>query len=850
MKNTNRKITNILGRIKVDLVAFLLLAVIAVVNILLVRMTLLKNTQEYGVSLAGSIAAEVHSSLTVYETLLAFGAETVSLQLQQDAGPEELSAWLSRYFHQIQAILGEGNADLYGVFNGQILAANPWEGDENYAYGQTEWYQRAVREAGEIVFTNVYQDAIYHQPVITIAQSCASGTDVLAMDVFPENFPIQDMAAKLPEKGSFFLFDGAGTLICRQTDYEVSEVELQTYLDRILGSIRRGEQDAYNSSITDVEGIKRGVYYTTLPNGWISVITLPYAYILEDLHHITGGLVCFFLLLLLFQLLFTWRDVRTSMQMERTNETVRVLGNSYYALYRVDFGSGTYEMIKGSDYVRSHIGPTGKYQELLNCVTEVIEPDACQEYRDSFSLSSIRRLVSGRIRDFGGDFLRRFGDEYRWVSVRVLFDESLAPEEAVLCFREVDQEKRQQLQEHRLLQDSLAAVRQSEQSKQSFFSNMSHDMRTPLNAIIGLSELIEKQAESPEKVREHIGKLRTSGRQLLELINDILDMSRMEQGHIELNFQEFDLRGCIQDCAEVARFQAEHEDKAFLLHVQLEQSKVVGDPLRVSQVLNNLLSNALKFTETGHTIELSAKQIEHQERAKYKIVVKDTGSGMSEAFLPRIFEPYERERRFGVKQVAGTGLGMSIVKSLVEQMNGQIHVESAQGIGSTFTLILPFDTVEETPSSPVEQPAGATPTSLAGRSVLLAEDNSINMELATELLSMNGLLVTQAWNGREALERFAASAPGTFDVILMDMQMPEMDGCEATRQIRRLDRPDAKSIPIIAVTANAFAEDISATIKAGMDAHISKPIDFRILCQTMEQLFASSRRQPTEPAKP
>ena len=189
----------------------------------------------------------------------------------------------------------------------------------------------------------------------------------------------------------------------------------------------------------------------------------------------------------------------------------------------------------------------------------------------------------------------------------------------------------------------------------------------------------------------------------------------------------------------------------------------------------------------------------------------------------------------------GTGLGMAIVKSLVEQMNGHIHVESAQGEGSTFTVILPFETVED--SRPVSDPAPAPAQSwsLEGRRVLLAEDNEINMEIATELLTMRGVQLTQARNGREAVERFQASEPNAFDVILMDMQMPEMDGCEAAERIRALPRPDAGTVPIIAVTANAFAEDIAATTKAGMDAHISKPIDFRILCQTMEKLLEERR---------
>ena len=209
---------------------------------------------------------------------------------------------------------------------------------------------------------------------------------------------------------------------------------------------------------------------------------------------------------------------------------------------------------------------------------------------------------------------------------------------------------------------------------------------------------------------------------------------------------------------------------------------------------------------------------------------------MTPAFLEKIFEPYEREIRFGEKNVTGTGLGMPIVKSIVSQLDGQINVESKLGEGSTFTVTLSMETVEEQAAFHKQEDVAASDAlDLSGKHILLAEDNDVNMEIATELLLMHDMEVTQAWNGREAVTRFAESSPGYFDAILMDMQMPEMDGCEATRAIRSMNRPDAQSVPILAVTANAFAEDIAATTEAGMDAHISKPIDFAILYQTLSE---------------
>ena len=320
-------------------------------------------------------------------------------------------------------------------------------------------------------------------------------------------------------------------------------------------------------------------------------------------------------------------------------------------------------------------------------------------------------------------------------------------------------------------------------------------------------------------------------------------MSRMEQGKFALNNRELDLEQCLTECLSPYHVQAEMEGKTLLVDMAVEDAWVISDPLRLAQLMNNLLSNAFKFTTRGDTVTVSVSQVEKGDVIKYKIVVSDTGTGISREFLPPLFEPYTRETRFSARHVAGTGLGMPITKNLVEQMNGEIRVESTLGEGSTFTIILPFAAAK--PEQHIEE-SEAEPDMklLRGVRVLIAEDNMVNMELTAEMLSMNGLEVTQAWNGREAVDKFAASAPFFFHAVLMDMQMPEMDGCEAAQRIRAMDRPDAKSVPIIAVTANAFAGDFASTTAAGMDAHIAKPIDFRYLFNMLINVSGESGRSP------
>ena len=841
------RLKRVLGSMRLNFIAFAALIVIAVIGISLIRSTLFDNAWETGTSMARNYAAEEQSSLTMYETLLTFGTASIDDRTKQGWSREEMRQWTDIYFARLDSVLGEGVVDPYVVLDGEIIAAHPWDVDETYDVESTEWYQRAISADGKVIFTDLYTDVIYDKPVITIAQQCAYADAVMAFDILPENIRFQFDDLSMEAGDSFFLCDSRGQIIYADTGIELPREEVQAYLNSLVARISAGEVDGSGLNISDLDGQARAVYYARLSNGWYSIVTIPHSNILGDFSWLK---MCLILMIALFLLLIagmTWRDMRIGERIERTNETVRVLGNSYYALYRVDYGADTYEMIKGSDYVRERIPPSGPYGDLLRTAGEVVDPDAYKDFLENFSSENIRKLVSRRVRNFGGDFLRRFGNEMRWVSVRILFDESLAPEEVVLCFQEVEEEKQRELRQRRLLEDALEIARKNEVSKQSFFSNMSHDMRTPLNAIIGLSDLAAGHVEDPEKVREYLKKINFSSRQLLGLINDILDMSRMEQGKLVLNSKEFDLKQCMEECVGSFRFQAEAARKTLTLQMDVRDAQVMGDPFRIGQVMNNLLSNAVKFTREGDSIRVTVTQMEAApgQLCKYRLVIADTGIGMSKEYLPHLFEPYSREMRFGERQAVGTGLGMPITQSIVTQMNGEIHVESAPGEGTTFTIILPFAIAHKQAKAAEAADDGEEAFSLEGRRILLAEDNEVNMEITTELLQMNGVAVTQAWNGAEAVERFREADAFAFDAILMDMQMPVMDGCEAARRIRALRRPDARKVSIVAVTANAFAEDIAATSAAGMDAHVSKPIDFAHLVKVLRECIGSGAAQET-----
>lgn len=831
----------ILRRIRFNIIALLIFFVIAVLGLHLLQNRLLQNAQALGVTLARSCSIEEGNNVTVYETLMRIGTQYIDKQLESDPDTEDIQRFLQTFYNNLSETVGSNVIDPYAVVDGKIIAANPWEGDETFDVSQAGWYQQAMEADGEIIFTDAYMDSIYNKPVITIAQKFANFEGVLAFDIFPENFRLTSHAVGMPENSSYYLCDQKGTLLYYQTDLDKGYDEIQEYIETILPGIRTGELYAYDSYVQDFEGNRRGVYYWQMENGWVSIITVPFRTILSGLRQLTwifSLAFAFFLAVLIFMV---WKDYRLNVRVNRDGEILRVLGNSYYSIYRLDYQMKTFEIIKGPEDVHEKIPAQGPYSVLLEKMQEFIEKDAYREFLKSFSIESIQNLVARRIKDFGGDFLRLFGEEYKWVSVRLMFDDSLAEGEVILCFREVDAEKRQQLQQQRLLETALETAKRSEKAKNAFFNNMSHDMRTPLNAIIGMSELVQKNLDDPQKIAGYMEKINFSSKQLLNLINDILEMSRLEQGKISLDYQQFDLKKCVNDCAAPFHAQADKEQKTFTVSFDMEDAIVMGDFFRIGQILNNLLSNAFKYSKAGAQIFLRVKQLNQQEHTKYQIVVQDTGIGMSREFVERIFEPYARETRFGAQKVSGTGLGMPIVKSLVSQMSGQITVDSELGKGSTFTITIPLETVRETEKPEQEETEAASQFSLEGRKILLAEDNDFNMEIATEILSMHGVQVTQAWNGAEAVLLFRESLPFSFDAILMDMQMPEMDGCEAARNIRAMNRPDAQVIPIIAVTANAFAEDIAMTTEAGMNAHISKPIDFEVLCRTLEEWIGKER---------
>ncbi len=484
---------------------------------------------------------------------------------------------------------------------------------------------------------------------------------------------------------------------------------------------------------------------------------------------------------------------------------------------------------------------------LGGCVDNYIEANVVEEdqpmLRESLSAENLLEALTDRGRIHVNYRIHRDdATEYCQATVVRNGDWQIA-HDVVLGLRSVDAQTREEMKKKALLEEALTEANRANAAKSAFLSNMSHDIRTPMNAIVGFTTLAASRIDQQEKVREYLGKIQSSSTHLLNLINDILDMSHIESGKVSLDEQPYNLVDLLEDLYSIIQAETSARQLYFSVDTDdIRHTDVRCDKLRLNQILLNLLGNALKFTKPGGFIKVKVEELDDAPAGygRFRFKVSDTGIGMSPEFVEHIFDPFERERTSTISGIQGTGLGMAITKNLVDMMHGSIAVESAKDKGTTFTIELTLQLASAAAAAAAQaaKTAHVDPRHrLRNSRILLVDDNDLNREIAITLLEDEGFIVEYAVNGCEAVEKLMDAPSGHFELVLMDVQMPVMNGYDATKAIRRLNDPARANIPILAMTADAFEEDRQKALRCGMNGHLTKPLEIDKLFEALDTLL-------------
>ena len=521
----------------------------------------------------------------------------------------------------------------------------------------------------------------------------------------------------------------------------------------------------------------------------------------------------------------------------KRSEIISTIATLYVTIIHANVKERTYELLKGHDLVQKILGQKGKIDDVMERIPTAF---AAMEGREKFREFLNFDTLTERLRNTnyvstefvsinGGWRLSRFIVKSRDTQGNVV--------DVLYVVRDITEEKLRELMYQKQLKESMEDAQRANISKTAFLRRMSHDIRTPLNGIVGMIHIAQKHSNDVAKLQECRQKVLQSTDYLQKLINNVLDISKLESGSLMLEYKSFDLVELLSNNMTVVAMSAYENGVRFEGGVEantIRHRYLIGSPVHLSRVLMNLASNAIKYNHFHGTVNVHCEELSDDgNMAVFKFVCSDTGLGMSEEFQKHAFDVFAQEGKQSTTTFSGSGLGLSIVKDIIELMGGMIELESKENVGSTFTVTVPFKIDHSVENNDSQKDSCSQSMELSGKRVLLVEDNAINMEIAHAILEEEHLNITEAKNGKEALEIFQNSKLSEYDVIIMDVMMPVMDGLEATKAIRMLEREDAKKIPIIAMTANAFEEDRKACLDAGMDEHIGKPIDIPLLKRTI-----------------
>ena len=522
-------------------------------------------------------------------------------------------------------------------------------------------------------------------------------------------------------------------------------------------------------------------------------------------------------------------------QVKENRQALLALGTAYYHVSSLNLKTEKIELVKRSRASAMGIEEdSGDWYPQFEIIKEVIAEPFVQKYMYFFDIKTMAARLRNK-ESMSDEFMKKDGTWFLSMIVPQTYDADGNVASVLFANRDVTDEKLRELRQEKELREAKLKAESANKAKSSFLFNMSHDIRTPMNAIIGYAELASRHLQETEKLGRYLEKIQICGKELLSMLGNVLDLARIENNKVEMEYTVSNVHECFENCIIMFQQQAESKNQTLSLTEQIMYPYVYMDAPHLSEVCLNIISNAIKYTNTGGMISCNVvqKSCEKEDWCNMIITITDNGIGMSEEFQKRIFETFERERNTTLSHIDGSGIGMGITKKLVELMDGTIEVESKQGEGSTFTVTIPCRKASEDDSLVKKNSNLCNKNCLNGVRILLVEDNEINTEIATELLTEEGCIVETANDGVVCIDMIEKADADYYKMILMDIQMPVMNGYDATLTIRKMKDTKKARIPIIAMTANAFAEDIQKVLSVGMNAHVAKPVDMNILVPTM-----------------
>lgn len=847
----------ILKKIRINLLVIVIITLYMSLCMMYVSNLLGENSDEMGGYVISDYANSEESSIKIYKTILSLCTQFIYERQEQGASVAEIKQGLYPYLNGISSLVDKRDVEVYGIVGGQIISNNPeLEDFPGYDYKNAVWYKKGMEANGEIIFTDVYNDVRTGRKNVTIAKKVENSDSILAIDVYIDELAEKLDFGELPAGVTYYLCDTEGKIIYFKAENFKKDKDYQEFVDSFYPQIKN---DTLPDVVKDIDGSRKNIYYHRLENGWVAVLTTSYSNIFHGISNLYIIIFSVFSLGVLCVTIMAFRDYKGEQKREKLeNEKKEVeyaahiyekamnsLAVSYREIYYVDLLNGTYRMVYPELNNKNEIGD---YKEAVDkhLFSGRIKNENSQEvlsflhidnivkeltHKDSIELKYKRQSVGNEA-------------EYEWCLNTITIadrDKENKPVSATVSIRSIEKMIKEERDRQELLKIAAKRAEIANKAKSDFLSRMSHDIRTPMNVILGMTAVATMNIDNKEKVKDSLKKISISGKHLLALINDVLDMSKIENGQEQLCEEKFHIVEVLESI--ISLFQNQLQEKnmsAGLTIKRLINNNVIGDERKLQQIFVNIIGNAIKFSKPSGNIQISVEEKESNISGKgyYQFVFEDNGIGMDEEFIKRIFEPFARADESGTTE--GTGLGMAIAINIARLMGGDIEVESSLGHGSKFKVDVYLKINKEQLKEIKEKEdeiASYTKNNYAGKRVLLVEDNESNIEIGKELLGVVGIQVEVAENGEKAIEKIIESEENYFDIIFMDIQMPVMNGYEATKIIRKMQRQDMKNIPIIAMSAYAFSDDLKKAKEAGMTDSISKPIEVSKLNKLLYSLL-------------